>query len=198
MAILTRGERQQRLQNTQHENIPHQVAIKDGPQVCSSDRIADAYQALNYNQQLIQFADSKAGNLIVINSLFVAAAQAQVKVGWFAKGSQSLMVLLAGIAVVSCLSVITSKIPSESKFSGSRKADLLFFSDILSRSSPEGYHRDVAGSSNGLILQEVTRRTYALASIAASKYKMYSRAQALTVWAAYLWVFSQVVGLAYN
>lgn len=198
MAILTRGERQQRLQNTQHENIQHQVAIKDGPQVCSSDRIADAYQALNYNQQLIQFADSKAGNLIVINSLFVAAAQAQVKVGWFAKGSQSLMVLLAGIAVVSCLSVITSKIPSESKFSGSRKADLLFFSDILSRSSPEGYHRDVAGSSNGLILQEVTRRTYALASIAASKYKMYSRAQALTVWAAYLWVFSQVVGLAYN
>ena len=41
------------------------LAEKIGPQIDS------AFEILNYNQQLVQFADSKAGNLIVINSLFI-------------------------------------------------------------------------------------------------------------------------------
>lgn len=144
-----------------------------------------AFEVLNYNQQLIQFADAKAGNLIVINSLFIAAAQAAGLGGplplRFLQGS---LILVAGFAVLICLAVIIS----QANLPRMPRKDFIFFHDIAQRRSMEHYVRDFVGTAPVDHQADALRRTYVLALIARRKFASYRWAQFLTVLAAALWL----------
>ena len=200
LAILTSSERQLRQQNISKRSLaPTRLPVSGDNKIefsaqlpCDPARLTDAYHALNYNQQLIQFADSKAGNLIVINSLFVAAAQAQSHASQLAKWSQSIYVSLAAVAVLFCLAVISSK----GKYvSDKGRPDILFFGDILKRSSADSYRNDLTTLDSDDLISDTTNRTYQLAQIAARKFRLYHYAQNLTSLAACAWVLSSLLKL---
>lgn len=200
LAILTSSERQLRQQNISKRSLaPSRLPVGRDEKIdlaaelpCDPARLSDAYQALNYNQQLIQFADSKAGNLIVINSLFVAAAQSQSHLSQLATWSQSVYVSLAAVAVLFCLAVISSK----GKYSSEQgRPDTLFFGDILKRSNASSYRNDLASLDSDALISATTKRTYQLAQIAARKFRLYQYAQNLTSLAACAWVLSSLLKL---
>ena len=154
-------------------------------------RVQDAFQILNYNQQLIQFADSKAGNLIVVNSLFIAASQAdRLHDGGFWL-LQAAYVVLACLAVLYCLTVITARLqPGETG-----RKDLIFFDDILSHQGSRHYLRAFRDIQPSQQLDDILRRTHTLAGIAQRKFLNFGTAQRLTVWAAGVWVAANLASL---
>lgn len=151
--------------------------------------VDSAFEVLNYNQQLIQFADSKAGNLIVINSLFIAAAQAGQQSGILLKLSQGFLVMVAGLALLLCLGVIMS----QSYLPRLPRKDCIFFGDIAQRKNMNQFVRDFTGSSGQVHLEDSLRRTYVLALIASRKFGIYSWAQTLTALAAFWWLGHSVL-----
>lgn len=160
----------------------------------SASTLDSAFEVLNYNQQLIQFADSKAGNLIVINSLFIAAAQAGHSGLLPIKLLQVLLVLTAGTALLLCLSVIMSRayLPSMPR------RDCIFFADIAKRRNMNEFVREFTASSGQMHLEDSLRRTYVLALIASRKFSIYGWAQLLTAGAALLWLGHSALCLVFG
>lgn len=152
-----------------------------------------AFEVLNYNQQLVQFADSKAGNLIVINSLFIAAAQSShPSHALLLKLFQLPLVFCAGGALLLCLLVIMNlsglpKIP---------RKDCIFFGDIAQRRNMNQFVSDFNSAGEQQHREDSLRRTYVLALIASRKFSLYSWAQALTVGAALLWLAHSTISVA--
>ena len=151
----------------------------------------EAYEILNYNQQLIQFADSKAGTLIVINSLFVAAMGA----GSGRPGNTALevlgavVVLASALAVVLCLAVVMTR--TEANLSS--RADLVFFADILTRPNAAYYASEFLRTPEDVHVDDLLRRTYVLAGIAQRKFRAYGSAQLATALSGVLWLLLHVV-----
>lgn len=142
------------------------------------------YEILHYNQQLVQFADTKAGNLIVINSLFIAAAQAGgVTSSVFLRLLQGSLILTAGAAVLVCLLVIMS----QANLPRTPRKDFIFFGDITQRKM-EHYVRDYHATAPADLAADALRRTYVLALIARRKFAAYGWAQAFTMLSALLWL----------
>jgi hypothetical protein len=151
-----------------------------------------AFEVLNYNQQLIQFADSKAGNLIVINSLFIAAAQAGGG-GLALKLLQMALICTAGGALLLCLAVIMSR----AYLPRMPRKDCIFFGDIAQRRNMQHFVRDFTACSGQDHLEDSLRRTYVLALIASRKFSIYGWAQWLTAGAALLWLSFSLLHLVF-
>ena len=150
-----------------------------------SPQIESAFEVLSYNQQLIQFADSKAGNLIVINSLFIAAAQSgHSSHPLLLKLFQVPLVFSAGLALLICLLVIMN----HSGLPKMPRKDCIFFSDIAQRKNMNQFVRDFTTSTEQDHLEDSLRRTYVLALIANRKFSLYGWAQGLTASAAVIWL----------
>ncbi|MBI3925618.1 MAG: hypothetical protein HY319_08770 [Armatimonadetes bacterium] len=152
---------------------------------------ADAYHALDYNQQLVQFADSKAGTLIVINSLFIAAAGAVGAQSDLGRLLQAGFVIGSAVAVLYCLSVVMTRgtTPIEGK------PDLIFFADILKRQRASAYSYEFRTTSRSAHMDAILRRTFVVAEIAQRKFASYTTAQTLTAGSAALWLASNVLNL---
>jgi hypothetical protein len=148
----------------------------------TESQVQEAFEALNYNQQLVQFADSKAGNLIVINSLFVAAVHGGTS------ALQTVYVLLSSLAVLACLKAIGSRTHGVA----SDRKDLIFFHDILSRGTAVRYVRDFREATNAQRFECALRRTYVLAEIARDKFSVCNVAQRLTGAAAIGWMLAHI------
>ncbi|MGE0488366.1 MAG: hypothetical protein AB7S38_04050 [Vulcanimicrobiota bacterium] len=167
-----------------------------------SSSVSEAYEVLGYNQQLVEFADSKAGNLILINSLFIAAAQAMPP-GSFLKLLQVGSVLCSAVAVLLCLNVIMSKGGGWLKGLGlddclprpCQEADFVFFGDILQRRDAREYAAAFAAASPATHLQTILARTYVVAEIAARKFRSYGPAQTLTTFSAVIWVMANALSV---
>ena len=151
----------------------------------------EASEVLNYNQQLIQFADSKAGTLILINSLFVAAMGAVP----LSPGSavlevlRPLTVLASAAAVVLCLAVVMSRQEAQPK----SRADLVFYADILKRPNAGHYASEFVRTPAEVHVDDLLHRTYVLAGIAQRKFSTYGWAQAATALSGTLWLLVHVV-----
>ncbi|MBX3170546.1 MAG: hypothetical protein KF760_24275 [Candidatus Eremiobacteraeota bacterium] len=145
-----------------------------------------AFEVLNYNQQLIQFADAKAGNLIVINSLFIAAAQAGHSSSHplLLKLVQVPLVLAAGLALAMCLLVIMNR----AGLPKMPRKDCIFFGDIAQRKNMNQFVQDFTSCPEQQHLEDSLRRTYILALIANRKFSIYGWAQMLTAAAALIWL----------
>lgn len=160
--------------------------------VSELSQVDSAFEILNYNQQLIQFADSKAGNLIVINSLFIAASQAGSNSPALAlKLLQLLLVFTAGGALLLCLCVIMS----QANLPTMPRKDCIFFGDIAQRKNMNQFVRDFTACSGQIHLEDSLRRTYVLALIASRKFSIYAWAQLLTAGAAFLWLGNSAMQL---
>ena len=152
----------------------------------SGPPIDSAFEVLSYNQQLIQFADAKAGNLIVINSLFIAAAQASHNTSHslLLKLLQVPLVLAAGLALTTCLLVIMNR----SGLPKMPRRDCIFFGDIAQRKNMNQFVADFTACSEQQHLEDSLRLTYILALIANREFSLYGWAQMLTVAAAFIWL----------
>lgn len=152
-----------------------------------------AFEILNYNQQLIQFADSKAGNLIVINSLFIAAAQsAHPNHPLLLKLFQVPLVFAAGSALLLCLLVIMNR----SGLPKMPRKDCIFFGDIAQRRNMNQFVSDFNRAGEQQHREDSLRRTYILALIASRKFSLYAWAQGLTASAALLWLAHSALSVA--
>jgi hypothetical protein len=165
----------QALKLTQPRTLEHQVE--------------NAFEILHYNQNLVQFADSKANTLILINSIALASIfgmTVAVPPDWRALATiLRVTFLLASIASVGlCLQVVLSRIEDP----GQRRRDLVFFADILARPSVMSYRLDFSRTDGDAFLGDLVDRNYRIAAIASRKYRFYGMAQQATVSACALWM----------
>lgn len=168
-----------------------QVTALAGRESSPRELSREAYEVLDYNQQLVQFADSKAGTLIVINSLFVAAMGAtQAQAGSEMQILRGLTVVAAAVAVVLCLTVVMTR-PEEPP--NVKRHDLIFFDDILTRPSAAHYAAEFQRTPESVHLDDLLRRTYVLAGIAKRKFGAYSTAQTMTAVSGVLWLLGHVI-----
>ena len=149
------------------------------------------HQTLSYNQSLVQFADTKANTLIMINSIFLASTTSFL----FNSGSVAnylmftLFFLASGTSILYCLAVITARGDSSDII---KRKDLIFFGDIQERKSVENFIFEEIHISDKLYCEDVIRRTYMIADIAMRKYRSYSVAQKMTVAGSVLWLINIV------
>lgn len=151
-----------------------------------------AMEILHYNQNLVQLADSKAGNLIIINSIFLASITSFMiesahktlsypqlfQIGFFASSV---------IAIYFCLHSIMTKGDFSEKV---RHLDLVFFGDIMHNKTPESYIFEFVKTKPKALLSDILRRIYATSVIADRKFNRIKLAQNFTLIASLLWVLN--------
>lgn len=165
-----------------------------GEPVASAERARDlsgeAYRVLAYNQELVQFADSKAGTLILVNSLFVAAAASSGAALW-TRLLDGACVAAAAVAVVACLAVVMASAPPAT----TAPADLLFFDDIRRRRHVSSYVSDFLCCPDEEVVEQLLRRAYAAAGIAQRKFRAYGVARVATAASAAFWLVAHAARL---
>ncbi len=161
--------------------------------VAPQEKLGVGFSILSYNQNILQFADSKANTLIVINSIFIASATT-----FFGTTPKSLLFLslmffaLSIYATALCLLVVTPRSDSSLKMVRAPRKDLIFFGDILTRDSKK-YVRDYKRYRYSEFLEDLAYRIYRVALIASDKYKILSKAQTFTTIAALFWLLNVIV-----
>lgn len=158
---------------------------------------------LQHNQGLIEFADSKAGSLILLNSLLIAAVSAlpiSGELGMFKLGS----LLITSAAIFVCFQVISSKanatqdasaalVEKKNQKNSWETNDFIFFGCVTSYKSGEEYCRAYGQSNPDSRRRAVLNRTYILAGIAQRKFSQYAIAQKLTAIAMVVWLAVNVL-----
>lgn len=156
---------------------------------------------LQYNQGLVEFADSKAGSLILLNSLLIAAVTALPNEG-HTGALKMASVLVASAAVYLCFQVITSRAGSpddpggllaKKKSNGWQSDDFIFFDTISAHKSGDDYCRAFGYSHPDARRRAILQRTYIIAGIAKRKFAQYSFAQRVTTAAMAVWVSVNVL-----
>lgn len=158
---------------------------------------------LQYNQGLVEFADSKAGSLILLNSLLIAAVAALPN-GGQAGMLKMAAVIVASLAVFLCFQVISSKAGTDQEGGGSpavvRKRptgwqadDFIFFGTIGNHKSGEDYCRAYGLSNPDARRRALLQRTFIIADIAKRKFGHYAVAQKVTTAAMACWVTVNLV-----
>jgi hypothetical protein len=155
---------------------------------------------VNYNQGLVEFADSKAGSLILLNSLLIAAVTALPNSGNVGL-LKMISVLVASAAVFFCFQVITSRAGSpdeaglvvKKKSTGWQNDDFIFFDSVTAHKSGEDYCRAFGHSDPDARRRALLQRTYIIAGIAKRKFSQYALAQKVTTAAMAVWVAVNVL-----
>lgn len=192
MAIAT--FEQELLQTPHYTNHSSESQHRKGPS------FSELLGILNYNQGLVEFADSKAGSLILLNSLLIAAVGAlpsNGNLGYFKLAS----VVLCSAAVYVCFQVISSKDSNrDSKFSQPKKSaenweknDFLFFGCIQKHKSGDEFCRAFGESDDDSRRRSILQRTYIISKIAGRKFAQYKTAQQMTSVALVVWVAANLV-----
>lgn len=153
-----------------------------------AERSADALAILAYNQELVQFADSKAGTLIVINSLFIAAFSRTGSP--VMQGIEIACVLAGSLAMLASLRVVLAGRAGEAP---RKRPDVVFFQDIRRRSLARQYVRDFVECTPEELATQVMLRTYAVAGIAERKFDAYAFARQATAFTAVIWLVGRGV-----
>ncbi len=155
-------------------------------------QITIAFDILNYNQGLIQFADGKANGLLLINSIFIASIAPFIET--FRKASSGAgMLLLGGFFVLCVVSILLSmnvimnrKLPQvEDKNRG-----IIFYGHIVETRSPEGYIHEFQATEAVRFKENLLANIYTVSRIASKKYLVYSYAQALTLLSCITWIMN--------
>ena len=155
---------------------------------------------VSYNQGLVEFADSKAGSLILLNSLLIAAIGALPATGNLGV-FKLLSVALCSTAVYFCFQVIISKESAPSNHNVRRKKsseewekdDYLFFGCISRFKSGADFCRAFERSSKEGRIRALLHRTFVISEIAERKFGQYKTAQYITSIALAVWVLVNLV-----
>jgi len=156
------------------------------------ERISYAYSTLKYNQDLIQFAESKANTLLIINSIFLATITgimgASHEAGFMVTifGIAKILFLLIAIcSVIACLMVVA---PAKGDLKYTRRRDLIFYKDILHHNTPEAYRFEFCKTQTPQLLEDLLKRCYSLSHITDLKFSRYNLAQRVTFLSCILWL----------
>lgn len=150
---------------------------------------------LNYNQGLVEFADSKAGSLILLNSLLIAAIAALPATGDLG-AFKLISVALCSAAVYYCFQVISSREQKPRNHNMRKKRvsedwernDFLFFGCISKHKTGSDFGRAFLGSATEDRQDALLNRTYVISQIADRKFAQYKTAQQITSIALTVWV----------
>jgi hypothetical protein len=175
-------------------NAPHFDYRKEREKQ-SRPGFAELLGILNYNQGLVEFADSKAGSLILLNSLLIAAVGALPSSGDLG-AFKLISVALCSAAVYYCFQVISSKEAKPQNHNMRRKKetrewernDFLFFGCISNHKSGSEYCRAFGESDVEARQGALLQRTYVISQIADRKFAQYKTAQRITSVALGVWV----------
>ena len=164
-----------------HDNLEKANTIKNPGEL--PHKISLAFDILEFNQNLIQFADNKANTIIVINSIFLASLSS------ISSGQATMLkaafFMISVLAIIYCLRVVTArKDPIEAP--GSR--DLIFFEDIISIKNAKSYLHSYMNKHEISFLNDISERIFKASLIAHAKYQLYSKAQRLTFFSCLLWI----------
>jgi len=149
-----------------------------------------AFSILNYNQNLIQFADSKANALLLINSIFLAAITPFLgtlqKLSRLGFGIFVAFIIACVLSILLAMSVITTKrVPQDDD---PRTLSLVYYQDILETNTPEGYINEFVTQDAKSFRESLLRNVFVVSSIAQQKFSIYSSAQGLTFLSCLLWI----------
>ena len=174
-------------------------------QASAKPSFAELLGILNYNQGLVEFADSKAGSLILLNSLLIAAVGALPSEGEMA-AFKMVSVLLCSAAVYLCFQVISSKGGASQdkgkgpifkkkpgQASGWQSTDFIFFGCVTEHANGEAYCRAFGQSDEDARRRSLLQRTYIIAEIAKRKFGQYKMAQQVTSVALGVWVLVNLI-----
>lgn len=156
---------------------------------------AELLGILNYNQGLVEFADSKAGSLILLNSLLIAAVGALPSSGDLG-AFKLISVALCSAAVYFCFQVISSReskpeshnMRRKMQTAGWERDDFLFFGCVSKHKSGSDYAQALLNSDEDCRQHALIQRSYIIAQIADRKFKQYKTAQMITSIALGVWV----------
>jgi hypothetical protein len=145
------------------------------------DRLRFAMSIMQYNQTMVNFTDSKANSLLLINSIFLATG-AQ----WNLASILTLLaVVLAACAILLCITVIYARMPGQIR---PDRAKLVFFAHIRQRRNRAAYLEDFDSACAPEITESLLKQNYDLAGVVDRKFRAYNRAQLATVCSAALWI----------
>ncbi len=166
----------------------------------------ELFGILSYNQGLVEFADSKAGSLILLNSLLIAAVGTLSSDGHM--GTLKLIsVVLSSAAVYFCFQVISSKGPVNDgpgssddpqikkprSCTGWQANDFVFFDCISGHKSGQSFVQAFLNSDPSARSQAILQRTHIIAGIAQRKFTQYRQAQQMTSLALGVWVVVNLI-----
>ncbi|MBI3725818.1 hypothetical protein HY251_17970 [bacterium] len=160
-----------------------------------ADRLATGLSVLGLNQGLVQFADSKANGLLLIDSILLAVMVPHI--GVLHSGAPIYMRCVFGaffgacaLALVAALRVIVARAPETGE---RRPTSIVFFKHIASLGRAHDYVELFRDSEGESVLESVLISSYDLATIARAKFQAYKQAEKLTMLSTLLLVAALVV-----
>ncbi|MEQ8222327.1 MAG: Pycsar system effector family protein [Candidatus Eremiobacterota bacterium] len=158
----------------------------------TKERMEFALSVINFNQGLIQFAETKANTLLIINSIFLATVTAMMEgtvsegfLGIIFNTVRILFMVTTICSIITCLMVVMPKSDSNPLHG---KKDLIFFMDILSHSNSENYMFEFHKTKSITLIDDLLRRGYMTATIAKEKFNRYKIAQIITFTSTFFWI----------
>jgi hypothetical protein len=150
---------------------------------------------LNFNQSLIQFADSKANGLVLVNSIFLASMAPAVdtlKRPTTSNAVKAVALVFFAVSVLALLASLWVTLARAPQSNEPRPKSLAYYKHILSFHSAQGYVDEFRESEGEHALDALLVATHDLAGIASAKFKAYKGAERLTLCGAVLWISSMI------
>ncbi len=169
---------------------------KTKEEVPLTKQVEVAFSILSYNQGLVQFADTKANGLLLINSIFLAALSPFISTLQKLTGPGYLVFLaFLGSCIFSILLsmnvISTRKVPMIDD--DPTTTSLVYYRDIVETNSPEGYINEFNAYESRRFLDSVLRNIFIVSSIANTKFSIYATAQSMTFLSCLLWIGCMVL-----
>ncbi len=157
-------------------------------------RMAYAFSTLHFNQNLIQFAETKANTLLLINSIFLATVTTMMErglgqdlIGNVFQIVKILFFITSAISVITCLMVV---IPKSDDPSENKRRDMIFYMDILQYNSINNYTYEFHRTKASTLREDILKRCYMISKIASSKYNRYRMSQNMTFLSCTFWLLT--------
>jgi hypothetical protein len=162
---------------------------KNKERVDLAHRLELSLGMLGFNQGLIQFADSKANGLVVVNSIFLASLTPALD---HMKTAPLGLKVLAGVsATLSVLALLASLWVMLSRGADThepRPKSLLYHKHILAFTKAQSFVDEFREADGEKVLESFLFSTYDLAAIASAKFAAYKTAERLTLVGAVAWI----------
>jgi hypothetical protein len=149
---------------------------------------------VGFNQGLVQFADSKANGLVVVNSIFLASMVPALE-GVRHAGPEWLRMMGGAFFACCVLALLASLMVMISRGAPAGEArgkSLLFHKHIIELGKAQSYVDEVREADGEKLLDSLLVSNFDLATIASAKFRAYKIAERLTLGAAVLWVAGMV------
>ncbi len=158
------------------------------------EEITLGFHILNYNQGLVQFADSKAHALLLINSIFIASLGPFLeKLSTASPMPDRVKVVLAVFGVTAVVSIIASLavfVTRNPPISAHRSNGLVYFGDILQKKNVDSYIHEVRHIECGQFQEQLLANAYDVSHIAARKFAIYGFGQLATLVSCASWIIT--------